>query len=94
MGQTELPFISKGSSGYQMFDAALKKLYQVDNITIDLSFKARRQDGLGLLMEAKGMRALDHTGSVWISRPVALLQMERFQHCRGRERDCGFAREP
>jgi hypothetical protein len=56
-----------------MFDAALKKLYQVDNITIDLSFKARRQDGLGLLTEAKGMRALDHTGSVWISRPVALL---------------------
>ena len=56
-----------------MFDTALKKLYQVDNITIDVSFKARRQDGLGLLMEAKGIRALDHTGSVWVSRPIALL---------------------
>jgi hypothetical protein len=45
----------------------------MDDIFIEVLFKARRSDGLAILMEAKGMRLDGIDGYVWLARPVALL---------------------
>lgn len=61
------------TSGYRIFQTALEKLFEMDDIFIEVLFKARRSGGLAILMEAKGMRLDGSDGSVWIARPVALL---------------------
>ena len=56
-----------------MFRAAFMKIYEIDSVIIDVMFKARRSDGLSLLVEAKGMKLDNFDGSIWVARPVALL---------------------
>lgn len=72
-GSDELPFIPKNSSGHHIFQTALQKLFELDDIFIEVLFKARRLDNLVILMEAKGMRLEGFDGSLWVARPVALL---------------------
>ena len=72
MGSNSLPFLPRDSSGYHYFTAGLKKLNETLNITMNVSYKAKRQDGLGLLMEANGIQGENRT-SIWVTRPVALL---------------------
>lgn len=45
----------------------------MDDIFVEVLFKARRADNLAILMEAKGLRLEGFDGSVWVARPVALL---------------------
>jgi hypothetical protein len=71
-GSTSLPFLPRDSSGYHYFTSGLKKLNETPNITMNVSFKAKRQDGLGLLMEANGIQG-ENGCSIWVTRPVALL---------------------
>lgn len=61
------------TSGFRIFQTAVQKLFEMDNVFIEVIFKARRSDGLAILMEATGMRLDGTDGSVWIAKPVALL---------------------
>lgn len=70
---SDLSFLPKDSSGYKYFIAGVQKVFEAPNVTMKLSYKSRRADGLGLLMEAQGIIGSEPDVSVWVTYPVALL---------------------
>ncbi|KAJ3106270.1 hypothetical protein HDU97_006721 [Phlyctochytrium planicorne] len=75
---TSLPFFPKNSPDAQAFAGAVSALSTTDRVTMEVTFKARRQDGRWMEMEGKGIMIYDRgtnqkRSTVWVTRPIALI---------------------